>query len=115
MLGVQAWRTVLGVDRATEIESIEFDEDAGSVVVHVRPRRSEKLRCGGCRKRAPGYDQGVGRRELAGTRCRNAAVFPAGRFPSSGVSRARPDRRLGVLPATVPATPGSSTIRWPGW
>jgi len=62
VLGVQVWRTALGVDRATVIESIEFDEDAGSVVVHVRPRRSTQLRCGMCGKRAPGYDQGVGRR-----------------------------------------------------
>jgi transposase len=78
VLGVQVWRTALGVDRATVIESIEFDEDAGSVVVHVRPKRSKKLRCGVCRKRAPGYHPGGGATELAGTRCRNAAVLPAG-------------------------------------
>ena len=62
MLGVQVWRSALGVDRATVIESIDFDEDAGSVVAHVRPRRSKKRRCGVCGKRAPGYDQGEGRR-----------------------------------------------------
>ena len=32
------------------------------MVVHVRPRRSTKRRCGRCGVRAPGYDQGEGRR-----------------------------------------------------
>ena len=62
MLAANVWRKLLGVDRATVIESIDFDEDAESVVVHVRPRRSTKRRCGRCGRRAPGYDQGVGRR-----------------------------------------------------
>ena len=62
MLAANVWRKLLGVDRATVIESIDFDEEAESVVVHVRPRRSTKRRCGRCGRRAPGYDQGVGRR-----------------------------------------------------
>jgi len=62
VLGANVWRKLLGVDRATVIESIDFDEEAGSVVVHVRPRRSKKHRCGRCGVRAPGYDQGQGRR-----------------------------------------------------
>jgi transposase len=53
---------MLGVDRATVIEDVDFDEEADSVVVHVRPRRSTKRRCGRCGVRAPGYDQGDGRR-----------------------------------------------------
>jgi len=62
VLGVNVWRRMLGVDRATVIEDVDFDEEADSVVVHVRPRRSTKRRCGRCGVRAPGYDQGDGRR-----------------------------------------------------
>jgi transposase len=62
LLTANVWRKLLGVDRATVIESIDFDEEAESVVVHVRPRRSTKRRCGLCGRRAPGYDQGHGRR-----------------------------------------------------
>ena len=62
MLGANVGRKLLGVDRATVIEEIDFDEEAESVVVHVRPRRSTKRRCGRCGHRAPGYDQGEGRR-----------------------------------------------------
>jgi len=62
LLAANVWRKLLGVDRATVIESIDFDEEAESVVVHDRPRRSTKRRCGLCGRRAPGYDQGHGRR-----------------------------------------------------
>jgi transposase len=62
VLGASVWRHMLGVDRATVIEVIDFDEEAETVVVHVRPRRSTKRRCGRCGTRAPGYDQGEGRR-----------------------------------------------------
>ena len=62
MLGVKVWRRLLGVDDQTVIERIEFDEEADAVVAHVRPRRLRKRRCGRCGKRAPGYDQGEGRR-----------------------------------------------------
>ena len=62
MLEATVLRRVLGVDRATVIESVDFDEGADSVVVHVRPRRPTKRRCGRCGVRAPGYDQGEGRR-----------------------------------------------------
>jgi transposase len=66
LLGSKSPRTpdskVLGVDRVTVIEEIDFDDEADSVVVHVRPRRSTKRSCGRCGVRAPGYDQGDGRR-----------------------------------------------------
>jgi len=62
VLGVNVWRRILGVDRQTVIEAVDFDEEADSVVVHVRPRRSTKRLCGRCGRRAPGYDQGEGRR-----------------------------------------------------
>jgi transposase len=62
VLGTNVWRRALGVDRATVIESVEFDEEAESLVIHVRPRRPKKRRCGLCGRQAPGYDQGEGRR-----------------------------------------------------
>lgn len=61
MLAANVWRQILGVDRATVIEGIEVDEE-DTVVVHVRPRRATKRRCGRCGVRAPGYDRGEGRR-----------------------------------------------------
>lgn len=62
MFSANVWRRALGVDRATVIEDVDFDEESETVVVHVRPRRSTKRRCGRCGVRAPGYDQGEGRR-----------------------------------------------------
>jgi transposase len=62
VLGVRVWRRLFGVDDRTVIERVEFDEDADAVVAHVRPRRLRKRRCGRCGRRAPGYDQGEGRR-----------------------------------------------------
>jgi len=53
---------MLGVDGATVIEGIDFDEGSDTVVVRVRPRRASKRRCGRCGVRAPGYDRGEGRR-----------------------------------------------------
>lgn len=62
MLGVKVWRRLLGVCDRTVIEGVEFDEDVDAVVASVRPRRAKKQRCGRCGRRAPGYDQGEGRR-----------------------------------------------------
>jgi transposase len=62
VLGVTVWRRLLGVCDRTVIEQVEFDQDADAVVASVRPRRAEKQRCGRCGRRAPGYDQGEGRR-----------------------------------------------------
>lgn len=62
MLGANVWCRVLGVDRTTVIEEIDFDKESETVVVHVRPRRATKRRCGRCGTQAPGYDQGEGRR-----------------------------------------------------
>ena len=35
MFGANVWRRVLGVDRATVIEDVDFDEESDTVVVHV--------------------------------------------------------------------------------
>ena len=62
MLAANVWRRMLGVDKSTVIETVEVDETVNAVVAHVRPRRATKRRCGRCGVRAPGYDQGEGRR-----------------------------------------------------
>jgi len=55
------WAALLGVEK-TVIEGVEFDGDAETLVVRVRPRRRSSSRCGVCGRRCPGYDQGEGRR-----------------------------------------------------
>ena len=115
MLGVNVWRRVLGVDRATVIEEIDFDEESDTVVVHVRLRRPTKRRCGRCGVGAPGYDQGEGRRnwraiDLGTMKCFLQAETPRVNCPEHGPTVAQVPG-----PATVPVTPGSSTTRWPGW
>jgi transposase len=55
------WAGLLGVEKTT-VGRVEFDEDRGLLVAHVRPARGERRRCGLCRRRCPGYDQGQGRR-----------------------------------------------------
>jgi transposase len=88
VLGSNVWRTVIGVDRGTVIEAVEEDGD-DTVVVHVRPRRDSKRRCGRCGVRAPGYDQGEGRRrwraiDLGTVRCLLEADAPRVDCPSHG-------------------------------
>lgn len=61
MRDVSLWRGLLGVEN-TVIERVEFDEDAELLVVHARPIRRQRGRCGVCRRRSPGYDAGPGRR-----------------------------------------------------
>jgi transposase len=62
LLDANLWRRILGVDRATVIESVEEDKETDALVVCVRPRRATKRRCGRCGVRSPGYDRGDGRR-----------------------------------------------------
>ena len=74
MRDATVWRRALGVDRATVIDKIEFDDDEDVVVARVRHRRSAKPRCGVCGELAPGYDQGDGVRrwralDVGVTRC----------------------------------------------
>lgn len=69
MPDARLWRALLGVDKRTVIEEIEFgdDEVAGLLVVaHVRSRRGARGRCGRCGRKAPWYDRGEGRRRWRG-------------------------------------------------
>jgi len=60
------WAGVFGVEQATVIDGVEFDEESESIVVSVRPRKGAKQRCGQCQRRCPGYDHGEGRRRWRG-------------------------------------------------
>lgn len=62
MRDARVWRALLGLEN-TVVEGVEFDEDAGVLVAHVRPTASRRSRCGSCRRRSPGFDQGAGRRQ----------------------------------------------------
>jgi transposase len=60
---------LLGVDKQTVIEDIEFiDDDGGAelVVAQVRPRSGVSGRCGRCGRKAPWYDRGEGPRRWRG-------------------------------------------------
>ena len=61
MRSARLWARLLGVERAI-IERVAFDEQEGVLLAAVRPRRRERGRCGICRRRAPRYDAGDGRR-----------------------------------------------------
>jgi transposase len=44
------------------VEGVDFDDEAGAIVVAVRPRAKSRSRCGRCARRSPRYDHGEGRR-----------------------------------------------------
>ena len=46
------WRQVLGVEKTTIIERVEFDAEDGVVVASVRPSGRMKPRCGRCQRSA---------------------------------------------------------------
>ncbi len=60
MRGTRVWAGLLGLERVV-VEDV-YGGDEGEVVVAVRPRWSERDRCGVCRRRSPGFDLGAGRR-----------------------------------------------------
>ena len=61
MRNATLWACLLGVEK-TVVDEVEFDEDAGVLLAHVRPRRRASGRCGRCQRRSPWYDRGEGRR-----------------------------------------------------
>ena len=61
MRSARVWAGLLGVEK-TVVERVEFDQDEAVIVASVRPGRGQRSRCGICRRRSPGYDQGAGRR-----------------------------------------------------
>jgi transposase len=71
----RVWRRLLGLCDKTVLEDIEFAEDAGAVIAHVRPKSRFKRRCGRCGRRSPGYDAGTGRRRWRGLDLGTIKVF----------------------------------------
>jgi transposase len=63
---------LLGVER-TIIEGVEFEDE--DLVVEVRPGWRERGRCGICRRRCTGYDDGTGRRRWRGLDWGTTRVF----------------------------------------
>jgi transposase len=55
----RVWARLLGLTKATVL-GVDFDAVAEAVVVRVRPFRSERSRCGICRRRSGRYDSGEG-------------------------------------------------------
>ena len=55
------WQQACGLQHAV-VEGVEFDEDAGAVIVSARPNSKARGRCGLCRRRSPKFDHGQGRR-----------------------------------------------------
>ncbi len=63
MRTARVWQRLLGVERTVvERWDLEEDVDGEVLVVHVRPRRGARQRCGRCGRRAPWEDKGEGRR-----------------------------------------------------
>lgn len=60
MRGTRVWARLLGLARAV-VEDVWIG-DEGEIVVAARPGWRERDRCGVCRRRSPGFDQGDGRR-----------------------------------------------------
>lgn len=60
MRKTRVWARLLGLQRAV-VENMQIG-DEGEIVVAARPRWRERDRCGICRLRSPGFDQGDGRR-----------------------------------------------------
>jgi transposase len=92
--GIRVWARLLGLQR-TVVEDVTVN-DAGEVIVSVRPVWRERDRCGVCRRRCGRYDAGEGLRrwralDLATTFCFLQADAPRVRC-----------RRHGVVVAAVP-------------
>lgn len=66
MQNATLWRAVLGVEKNTVIESVEYDEDLQAVIAGVRSARRGRARCGVCQRRCPAYDRGEGHRRWRG-------------------------------------------------
>ena len=74
MRNASLWRALLCVEN-TVVEDVEFDDEAQVLVVHVRPPRASRGRCGTCGSRASRYDRGQGRRQWRGLDMGTIQVF----------------------------------------
>lgn len=74
MQNASLWRAVLSVEN-TIVEDVEFDEQEQVLVLHVRPRRPSRGRCGACGSKASWYDRGHRRRQWRGLDVGTVQVF----------------------------------------
>lgn len=84
---------LLGLERAV-VEGVVVEESG--VVVHARPLRRERGRCGVCGRRSPGYDGGEGRRRWRALDLGTTPVFVEAEAPRVAC------RRHGAVVARVP-------------
>jgi transposase len=91
---IRVWAWLLGIQRAV-VEDVQIG-DEGEIVVAVRPVWRERDRCGVCRRRCPGFDQGEGRR-----RWRALDLGTTLAFVEADAPRVR-CRRHGVVVCAVP-------------
>lgn len=90
---LNVWRRALGVDRAAVIDSVEFNGEAESALIHVRARLSTNRRRGFSGRHSRDYDQGPGATGQR-TRSRRDTELSAGqrltgqlfRAPDHGIS-----------------------------
>jgi transposase len=92
--GIRVWARLLGLQRAV-VEDVWIG-DEGELVVAARPGWRERDRCGVCRRRAPGFDLGEGRR-----RWRALDLGTTFAFVEADAPRVR-CRRHGVVVCAVP-------------
>ena len=96
MQSKRVWGRVIGVERGVVVEAVEFDDDAGEVVVSCRLRQGAGRRCGRCERRCGRYDGGEGRRRWRALDAGTIRVFIEADAPRV----ACPDH--GVTVAAVP-------------
>jgi hypothetical protein len=70
----RVFRALLGVDELV-IERVDVEDGGEVLVVHARPTRAARGRCGVCRRRCGGYDAGEGRRRWRALDAGTARVF----------------------------------------
>ncbi len=90
------WRLVLGVEKTTIVEEVEYDPVEEIVIAYVRPSGKLKPRCGRCAARAPRYDGGEGRRRWRGLDLGTIPVWLEADAPRVSC------RKHGVVVALVP-------------
>ncbi len=94
MRKIRVWARLLGIQRAV-VEDVQIGGEE-EIVVAVRPVWRERDRCGVCRRRCPGFDQGDGRR-----RWRALDLGSTLAFVEADAPRVR-CRRHGVVVCAVP-------------
>jgi len=92
--GTRVWARLLGLQRAV-VEDVQIG-DEGEIVVAARPGWRERDRCGICRLRSPGFDQGDGRRRWRALDLGTTRAFVEAEAPRVTC------RRHGVVVCAVP-------------